>query len=113
MIENNRSNQCFKNDLFFQNSVLKSKLQSKIDALSIMSRELDKCSMERDRFKVLVEQLICKKTVPLKSSPGANNVAYRLTPTNTISGGEMLARTQDHNNMLKLEVILIQSNLPQ
>lgn len=57
-------------DYVLENSVLKSKLQSKIDALSIMSRELDKCSMERDRFKVLVEQLMCKKTVPLKSSPG-------------------------------------------
>lgn len=62
--------------------------------------------MERDRFKVLVEQLMCKKTVPMKTSPGANNIAYRLTPTNTISGGEMLAKTQDHNNMLKLEVII-------
>lgn len=69
-----------------------------------MSRELDKSSMERDRYKLLVEQLMCKKTVPLKSSSDSYNIAYRLTPTNTISGGEMLAKTQDHNNMLKLEV---------
>lgn len=70
-----------------------------------MNRELDKCSMERDRYKVLVEQLTCKKTAPVKSSLDPNNVAYRLTPTNTIRGGEMLAKTQDLNNMLKLEVI--------
>ncbi|XP_022834964.1 coiled-coil domain-containing protein 149 [Spodoptera litura] len=100
-------------DYVLENSVLKSKLQSKIDALSIMSRELDKCSMERDRFKVLVEQLMCKKTVPMKSSPGANNVSYRLTPTNTITGGEMLAKTQDHNNMLKLEVESLKSKLEE
>nr|XP_021197211.2 coiled-coil domain-containing protein 149 [Helicoverpa armigera] len=100
-------------DYVLENSVLKSKLQSKIDALSIMSRELDKCSMERDRFKVLVEQLMCKKTVPMKSSPNSNNIAYRLTPTNTISGGEMLAKTQDHNNMLKLEVEALRSKLDE
>lgn len=69
-----------------------------------MSRELDKSSMERDRYKLLVEQLMSKKAAPLKSSPVYSNTAYRLTPTNTISGIEMLAKTQEHNNMLKLEV---------
>ncbi|CAD0201805.1 unnamed protein product [Chrysodeixis includens] len=100
-------------DYVLENSVLKSKLQSKIDALSIMNRELDKCSMERDRYKVLVEQLTCKKTAPVKSSLDPNNVAYRLTPTNTIRGGEMLAKTQDLNNMLKLEVETLKSKLDE
>lgn len=100
-------------DYVLENSVLKSKLQSKIDALSIMSRELDKSSMERDRYKVLVEQLMCKKTVPMRSSSACNNIAYRLTPTNTISGGEMLAKTQDLNNMLKLEVETLKSKLEE
>ncbi|XP_075975177.1 coiled-coil domain-containing protein 149-like [Anticarsia gemmatalis] len=100
-------------DYVLENSVLKSKLQSKIDALSIMSRELDKSSMERDRYKVLVEQLMCKKTVPLRSSSESSNTVYRLTPTNTISGGEMLAKTQDHNNMLKLEVETLKSKLEE
>lgn len=88
--------------LLFQNSVLKSKLQSKIDALCIMSKELDKCSMERDRYKVLVEQLKSKKLVTLPNHEIGN--MYRFTPTNTISGGDMLAKTRDQNNMLKLEV---------
>lgn len=87
----------------FQNSVLKSKLQSKIDALSIMSNELDKCCMERDRYKMLVEQLKCKKHMQ------HNNNLDRFAPTNTISGSEILARTKESNNMLKLEVCNIRS----
>ncbi|CAB3254726.1 unnamed protein product [Arctia plantaginis] len=100
-------------DYVLENSVLKSKLQSKIDALSIMSRELDKSSMERDRYKLLVEQLTSKRAAPLKSSPAYSNTAYRLTPTNTISGVEMLAKTQEHNNMLKLEVESLKSKLEE
>lgn len=69
-----------------------------------MTRELDKCGMERDRYKVLVEQLKCKK--PVLHSQDTNNSKYKFTPTNTISGGDMLAKTRDHNNMLKLEVLL-------
>lgn len=67
-----------------------------------MNNELDKCSMERDRYKVLVEQLKSKKTVTLPNHDYDN--VYRFTPTNTISGGDMLAKTRDQNNMLKLEV---------
>ncbi|XP_049872241.1 coiled-coil domain-containing protein 149 [Pectinophora gossypiella] len=96
-------------DYVLENSVLKSKLQSKIDALSIMSRELDKCSMERDRYKVLVEQLKCKQTQPLQHQ---ENV-YRFTPTHTISGGEMLAKTRDQNSMLKVEVETLRSKLEE
>ncbi|OWR52909.1 coiled-coil domain-containing protein 149-B [Danaus plexippus plexippus] len=89
-------------DYVLENSVLKSKLQSKIDALSIMSNELDKCCMERDRYKMLVEQLKCKKHMQ------HNNNLDRFAPTNTISGSEILARTKESNNMLKLEYRQIQ-----
>ncbi|XP_063826709.1 coiled-coil domain-containing protein 149 [Ostrinia nubilalis] len=98
-------------DYVLENSVLKSKLQSKIDALLIMSRELDKCSMERDRYKVLVEQFKCKK--PVLHSQDSNYSKYKFTPTNTISGGDMLAKTRDHNNMLKLEVETLRSKLEE
>ncbi|KAL0830544.1 hypothetical protein ABMA28_002702 [Loxostege sticticalis] len=98
-------------DYVLENSVLKSKLQSKIDALLIMTRELDKCGMERDRYKVLVEQLKCKK--PVLHSQDTNNSKYKFTPTNTISGGDMLAKTRDHNNMLKLEVETLRSKLEE
>ena len=86
---------------FFQNSVLKSKLQSKLDALTIMGKELDKCSMERDRYKLLVEQFKSKKSSTIENG-GCD--LYKFTPTNTISGGDMLAKTRDQNNLLKLEV---------
>lgn len=89
--------------LLFQNSVLKSKLRSKVDALFIMSKELDKCSMERDRYKVLVEQLKCKNFVPIKSQDNDSSI-YQFTPTNTISCSDILAKTREHNDMLKLEV---------
>lgn len=82
--------------------MLKSKLQSKIDALSIMNSELDKCSMERDRYKLLVEQLKYKKS-PSQFFDHEDSL-YRFMPTNNISGGDMLAKTRDQNNMLKLEV---------
>lgn len=74
-----------------------------------MSNELDKCSMERDRYKVLVEQLKSKKLVTLPNNEIGN--MYRFTPTNTISGGDMLAKTRDQNNILKLEVSKITFSL--
>ncbi|XP_022115098.2 coiled-coil domain-containing protein 149 [Pieris rapae] len=94
-------------DYVLENSVLKSKLQSKNDALSIMSKELDKSCMERDRFKTLVEQLKCSKIV-LKDTM---QVINKYAPTNTISGSEILAKTKEHNNMLKLEVETLRSKL--
>ncbi|XP_045769610.1 coiled-coil domain-containing protein 149 [Maniola jurtina] len=95
-------------DYVLENSVLKSKLQSKIDALSIMNKELDKCCMERDRYKILVEQLKCRKIVQEHT-----NNWDRFAPTNTISGSEILARTKEHNNMLKLEVETLRSKLEE
>ncbi|XP_047990588.1 coiled-coil domain-containing protein 149 isoform X2 [Leguminivora glycinivorella] len=73
-----------------------------------MGKELDKCSMERDKYKVLVEQLKCVRTPHQQSS----NMC-RLTPTYTISGGELLAKTRDLNDMLKLEVETLRSKLEE
>ncbi|XP_046978240.1 coiled-coil domain-containing protein 149 [Vanessa cardui] len=95
-------------DYVLENSVIKSKLQSKIDALSIMTKELDKCSMERDRYKLLVEQLKCKKSVQDNT-----NTHDRFAPTNTISGSEILARTKEQNNLLKLEIETLKSKLEE
>ncbi|KAL4713180.1 hypothetical protein ACJJTC_018825 [Scirpophaga incertulas] len=76
-----------------------------------MSRELDKCSMERDRYKVLVEQMKNKKPV-LVAQDLKNNI-YNFTPTNTVSSGDMLAKTRDQNNILKLEVETLRSKLDE
>jgi hypothetical protein len=42
---------------FLQNSALRRKLQSKAEALLILSKELDQCRTERDQFKLMAEQL--------------------------------------------------------
>lgn len=65
-----------------------------------MGKELDKCGMERDKYKLLVEQMKCVRSTPSQE----NNSVYRLTPTYTESGGELLAKTRDLNDSLKLEV---------
>lgn len=65
-----------------------------------MNKELDKCSMERDRYKMLVQQLQHKES----SSVCLNN-NYRLILTNDKSGKEILATTRDHNCVLELKVL--------
>ncbi|GBP81816.1 Coiled-coil domain-containing protein 149 [Eumeta japonica] len=96
-------------DYLLENSVLKSKLQSKVEALTIMSRELDKCSMERDRFRLLVEQFKLKKNVISHNYDGL--YPYQLTTNKTVSGGELLAFTREENNILKLEVESLRTKL--
>lgn len=66
-----------------------------------MGKELDKCSMERDRYRVLVEQSKYKNLVLHDNT----NNQYRFTLTNTISSSELLVKTRDQNNLLKIEVI--------
>ncbi|KAI8421710.1 hypothetical protein MSG28_009688 [Choristoneura fumiferana] len=61
-----------------KNSVLKSKLQSKIDALSIMGKELDKCSMERDKYKLLVEQMKSVRSTPSQENNSVETLKSKL-----------------------------------
>lgn len=44
-------------DLSFQEHILKKKLQVKSQALVILGQELDQCRMQRDRYKLVAEQL--------------------------------------------------------
>ncbi|VVC94054.1 unnamed protein product [Leptidea sinapis] len=97
-------------DYILENSVLSSKLQSKVDALAIMSKQLDKCSMERDRYKSLVEQMNNKNSINEENNM---NCVYKYAPTNMISGGEILAKAKEHNNTLKLEVEKLKSKLEE
>lgn len=43
--------------LLFQYHICKRKLDSKCEALLILSKELDECRSERDQFKLMAEQL--------------------------------------------------------
>lgn len=72
-----------------------------------MNKELDKCSMERDRYRVLVEQLKCHRKVLYHQDDSAD--VYRGT-NQPMSGGELLANTREQNNMLKIEVSKLSSN---
>ncbi|KAI8421713.1 hypothetical protein MSG28_009688 [Choristoneura fumiferana] len=65
-------------DYILENSVLKSKLQSKIDALSIMGKELDKCSMERDKYKLLVEQMKSVRSTPSQENNSVETLKSKL-----------------------------------
>ncbi|CAH2047103.1 unnamed protein product, partial [Iphiclides podalirius] len=96
-------------DYLLENSVLKSKLQSKVDALAIMNMELDKCNMERDKYKMLVEQLQHKEP----SSGGMNHNICRFTLTNDISANEILTSTRDHNCELKVKIETLQNKLEE
>ena len=41
----------------FQYQVCKQRLESKCDALLIITRDLDQCRQERDQFKLMAEQV--------------------------------------------------------
>jgi Uncharacterized coiled-coil protein (DUF2353) len=45
------------NSRVFQNAALRRKLQSKAEALLILSKELDDSRKQRDQFKLMAEQL--------------------------------------------------------
>lgn len=51
-----------------QNAALHRKLQSKAEALLILSKELDQCRTERDQFKLMAEQLQDRYSVLKKKS---------------------------------------------
>lgn len=44
-------------DFFFQFLICKRKLESKKEALLILSKELDTCQQERDQYKLMANQL--------------------------------------------------------
>lgn len=69
-----------------------------------MGKELDKCRMERDRYKVFVEQLR-NRNYGLKSEGFSVNI-FTQSHNNIISGHELLAKTKEQNNILKIEVKL-------
>lgn len=96
-------------DYVLEISVLQSKLQSKIEALTIMSKELDKCHMERDRYRVLVDQIKNKNVVPTLDFYNIN--MYKQSHHNSMSAGDMLAKTREQNSLLRLEVESLRSKL--
>ncbi|XP_011558719.3 coiled-coil domain-containing protein 149 [Plutella xylostella] len=98
-------------DYVLENAVLKSKLQSKMEALSIMSAELDRVSMQRDRSRELVAALRGRAPPAPRAAPRAD--PHRIIPNNTLRGGDLLASTREHNTALKLEVETLRGRLEE
>ncbi|KAI8789567.1 coiled-coil domain-containing protein 149-B-like isoform X1 [Biomphalaria glabrata] len=91
--------------------ICRRKLESKCEALLILSRELDQCRSERDQFKLMAEQLrdryqMVKRQltgdVPMSASIEIDPKTYSDIQTQTLA--RMLFDTKETNKSLKFEV---------
>lgn len=93
-----------------ENSALRRKLQSKAEALLILSKELDQCRTERDQFKLMAEQLQDRYSVLKKKSHdmGFNYLMFYPDGMNSNRYGNSLAQvlteTTEQNKALRIEV---------
>lgn len=100
----------------FQNAALRSKLQSKVEALSIISKQLDKCRSERDQFKLMAEQLQERYTLLKKKSYNGVNyyderIDYTQLPGHNVA--QLLGDTREMNKALLLEVESLRQKLSE
>lgn len=91
----------------FQNAILRSKLQSKVEALAIMSKQLDKFVVERDYYKLLTEQVRLRYPLVHKSEIDPKTFFSGSDSTNNLSGAQLLANTREQNKLLAIEVTII------
>ncbi|XP_063221313.1 coiled-coil domain-containing protein 149 [Bacillus rossius redtenbacheri] len=89
-----------------ENSALRRKLQSKAEALLILSKELDRCRTERDQFKLMAEQLQdrCAALKRISQDMGADT---RVWPAEGCQGrnlAQVLGETKELNKALRMEV---------
>lgn len=93
-----------------ENSALRRKLQSKSEALLILSKELDQCRTERDQFKLMAEQLQDRYSILKKKSHdmGLSRMMLYSDGFDSSRSGSSLAQlmseTKEHNKALKIEV---------
>lgn len=59
-----------------QNACLRRKLQSKGEALVILSRELDQCRTERDQYKMIAEQIQIRSSALRKKAGDLVHVTF-------------------------------------
>ncbi|XP_033611241.1 coiled-coil domain-containing protein 149 [Cryptotermes secundus] len=93
-----------------ENSALQRKLQSKAEALLILSKELDQCRTERDQFRLMAEQLQDRYSMLKKKSHDLGFSRLTLHPDgidskrrgNTLA--QILGETTEQNKALKIEV---------
>ncbi|KAH9499153.1 hypothetical protein Btru_004265 [Bulinus truncatus] len=91
--------------------ICRRKLESKCEALLILSRELDQCRSERDQFKLMAEQLrdryqMVKRQltgdVPMSATIEIDPKTYSNIQTQTLA--RMLFDTKEANKSLKFEL---------
>ncbi|XP_066991607.1 coiled-coil domain-containing protein 149 [Anabrus simplex] len=93
-----------------ENSALRRKLQSKAEALLILSKELDQCRTERDQFKLMAEQLQDRySTLKKKSFDLGLSRAYLYSDgLDSYSSGssilQVLEESKEKNKALRIEV---------
>lgn len=93
-----------------ENSALRRKLQSKAEALLILSKELDQCRTERDQFKLMAEQLQDRYSALKKKSHEMGLCKLSLYYDGIDSYGsnapsvlQILGETKEQNKALKME----------
>ncbi|GLH03201.1 Uncharacterized protein GBIM_09100 [Gryllus bimaculatus] len=93
-----------------ENAALRRKLQSKAEALLILSKELDQCRTERDQFKLMAEQLQDRYTSLKKKSfdLGLSRSYLYSSGTDCYDTGstimEILNETKEKNKAMKIEI---------
>ncbi|XP_077294274.1 coiled-coil domain-containing protein 149-B isoform X1 [Arctopsyche grandis] len=91
-------------NIITENAILRSKLQSKVEALTIMSKQLDKCVIERDHYKLLTEQFRLRHPLIHKSVIDPATFFSGSDSMNNLSGAQLLATTREQNKLLTIEV---------
>ncbi|XP_071448186.1 coiled-coil domain-containing protein 149 [Hetaerina americana] len=93
-----------------ENGALRRKLQSKAEALLILSKELDQCRTERDQFKLMAEQLqdrcsTLKKRFHNKSSSSLALYSGGVESEHSgYSVAQILGETTEKNKALRIEL---------
>ncbi|XP_049952464.1 coiled-coil domain-containing protein 149 isoform X1 [Schistocerca serialis cubense] len=93
-----------------ENSALRRKLQSKAEALLILSKELDQCRTERDQFKLMAEQLQDRYSALKKKSHemGLSKLSLYYDGIDSYGANapsilQVLGETKEQNKALKME----------
>ncbi|XP_021938781.1 coiled-coil domain-containing protein 149 [Zootermopsis nevadensis] len=93
-----------------ENSALRRKLQSKSEALLILSKDLDQCRTERDQFKLMAEQLQDRYSMLKKKSHdmGFNYMMFYPDGVDSSRCGKSLAQvlgeSTEQNKALRIEL---------
>lgn len=95
-----------------ENACLRRKLQSKGEALLILSRELDQCRTERDQYKMIAEQIqirssaLRKKSGDLDEEGRTKQSLYsdHFSIPATCNSLQLLAESNEQNKSLRLEL---------